>query len=139
MCPLPNSSPAIVELHVNSKSKVHFTFIRIRHDSRHPTMHEEVTGPSNNRHISSLVHKRISSHKVNRTLVLGAIKAEGETQPSGESVLSVVQVHPLSPTNRWGMKIVVEGDWVVENCYVPEMELASQDGPVGSLGRCDDG
>ncbi|CAN1778401.1 hypothetical protein LINPERHAP1_LOCUS14380 [Linum perenne] len=102
-------------------------------------MHKEVTSPSHDRHISSLVHQRISPHKVNRTMVMCAVKTERETQPSSESVLSVVHIHPLRPTYRWRVQVVVKGDWVVENGYVPEMKLASQDGLVGTLGRCHDG
>ncbi|CAH9092869.1 unnamed protein product [Cuscuta epithymum] len=67
------------------------------------------------------------------------IQRERKSQPRRESILSIVYVHPLRPSHRRGVEVVVQSDRVVEDDDVAEVELVGEDGSVRALGRPDDG
>ena len=132
-----SKSPTLVELDIKPKPKVNFTLESISHDSGNPTVHEEISGPTSDRDVPSLDQKRVGSSKVDGAPThLGAVEDKCEAKPGRERVLGVVDVDTLGPTHRFGPEIVVEGDWIVENDDVSKVELARQDGQVGSLRRC---
>lgn len=93
--------PTLIQLNVNSETKVNFTLKCISHQSSNPSSHEEITSPANDRYVPSLVHQWVSPSKVDAPFVLGGVEHKGKAKPCSEDFLLVVHVEALGTTN-WG-------------------------------------
>lgn len=129
--------PTLKKFDVHPEPEVNFTFKSISHNSGNSSMHEEISGATDHGNVPRLVQNGIGSGETySATAIICGVESKSEAKPSSEGVLGVIYVKPLCSANRFGVKIVVQGNRIVENRYVSEMKLACQDGVVGSFGGC---
>lgn len=121
-------SPTLIELDINTKPEVNFTFKSIGHNGGNSSVHEEISGATDHRDIPSLLQGRVGSSQGDGSTMISAVENKRESKPRSEGVLGVVNVRALCPTDLVGVKVVVQRDGVVENHYVSEVELARQFG-----------
>jgi len=108
-------SPTLVKLDFNTKAEINFTFKSIGHNGGDSSMHEEISSATCDCDVSGLLQGGVSSGEGDGSLMICAIENKGESEACSESVLGIVNVEALCPTNRFGVKVVVQGDGVIEN------------------------
>lgn len=108
-------SPTLVKLNLNTKAEINITFKSIGHNGGDTSMHKEISSSTGDWDVSGLLQGGVSSGEGDGSLMMCVIENKGEAEARRESVLGVVNVEALCPTNRFGVKVVVQGDGVIEN------------------------
>lgn len=97
-------SPTLIELDINTKPEVNFTFKSIGHNGGNSSVHEEISGATYHRDIPSLLQGGVGSGKGDGSMMVRAVENKRESEPRSEDVLGVVNVKSVKKTTRPTLK-----------------------------------